>query len=229
MIRSSSVYCIELAGQAVIVITAVMLFRMIKEKMDMIGSTVSYFGIGNVVQFNMMPFILWGLLQIAAVVINIYGLMNMGKEEYKKEEHRKEFVPDYIPIPPYEYKGAPVPPMNDIHVVHKKQEEFWGAIEGMQIPYTGKVFQLNRGKYTYISRENNNIILKTHRDKENCLAKIYYDTNYDEYVVIPEKKCCVYLENGQPLGKGRVYYLPRAMKIVIKNEEGLNENMFKLA
>ena len=85
VIRSSSVYCIELAGQAVIVITAVMLFRMIKEKMDMIGSTVSYFGIGNVVQFNMMPFILWGLLQIAAVVINIYGLMNMGKEEYKKQ------------------------------------------------------------------------------------------------------------------------------------------------
>ena len=61
-----------------------MLFRMLKEKMDIIGSTVSYFEIGNVVQFNMMPFILWGLLQIAAVVINIYGLMNMGKEEYKK-------------------------------------------------------------------------------------------------------------------------------------------------
>lgn len=229
VIRSSAVYCIELAGQAVIVITAVMLFRMIKEKMDMIGSTVSYFGIGNVVQFNMIPFILWGLLQIAAVVINVYGVMNMGEEAYQKEERRKEFVPDYIPTPPYEYKDATVPPMNDINIIHKKQEEFFGAIEGLQSPYTGKVFPLDRGKYIYVSRENNNIRLKTHRDKENCLAKIYYDTNYGEYVVIPEKKCCVHLESGQPLGKDRVYYLPRAMKIVIKNEQGQNENMFRLA
>ena len=229
VIRSSAVYCIELAGQAVIVITAVMLFRMIKEKMDMIGSAVSYFGIGNVVQFNMMPFVLWGLLQIAAVVINIYGLMNMGKEEYQKEERRKEFVPDYIPTPPYEYTGATVPPMNDIHVAHKKQEDFFGAIEGVEIPYTGKVFPMNKGKYIYILKENNNIILKNNQGKEKCLAKIYYDTKYDEYAVIPQKKCCVHLESGQPLGVGRVYYLPRAMKIVIKNEQGQRENMFKLA
>lgn len=229
VIHSSAVYCIELAGQAVIVITAVMLFRMIKEKMDMIGSTVSYFGIGNVVQFNMMPFVLWGLLQIAAVVINIYGLMNIGKEEYQKEERRKEFVPDYIPTPPYEYKDEKVYPMNDINIDHKKQEEFFGAIEGVQIPYAGKVFPVDRGKYVYISWENNNIILKKYRDKAGCLAKIYYDINYGEYVVIPEKKCCVYLESGQPLGKDRVYYLPRTMQIVIKNEQGQSENIFKLA
>ncbi len=161
VIRSSSVYCIELAGQAVIVITAVMLFRMIKEKMDMIGSTVSYFGIGNVVQFNMMPFILWGLLQIAAVVINIYGLMNMGKEEYKKEAHRKEFVPDYIPAPPYVGEDVKYYPKDDM-VFHKEEKEFFGAIEGIQLPYTGKVFPMSKGKYIYILRENNNIILKNY-------------------------------------------------------------------
>lgn len=229
VIRSSAVYCIELAGQAVIVITAVLLFRMIKEKLDMIGSTVSYFGIGNVVQFNMMPFILWGLLQIAAVVINIYGLMNMGKEEYKKEEYRKEFVPDYIPTPPYVHEDVKTYPVNDISVNHKEQKEFSGAIEGLQIPYTGKVFPMDKEKYVYILKENNNIILKNNQGKEKCLAKIYYDTKYDEYVVIPQKKCCVHLESGQPLGAGRIYYLPRAMKIVIKNEQGLNENMFRLA
>ena len=42
-------------------------------------------------------------------------------------------------------------------------------------------------------------------------------------------QACVHLESGQPLGVGRVYYLPRAMKIVIKNEQGQNENMFRLA
>lgn len=228
VIRSSSVYCIELAGQAVIVITTVMLFRMLKEKMDMIGSTVSYFEIGNVVQFNMMPFILWGLLQIAAVVINIYGLMNMGKEEYKKEVHRKEFVPDYIPAPPYVGEDVKYYPKDDM-VFHKEEKEFFGAIEGIQLPYTGKIFPMSKGKYIYILRENNNIILKNYQDKGKCLTKIYYDTKYDEYVIIPQKKRCVHLESGQPLGVGRVYYLPRAMKIVIKNEQGQNENMFRLA
>ena len=71
--------------------------------------------------------------------------------------------------------------------------------------------------------------LKNYQDKGKCLTKIYYDTKYDEYVVIPQKKRCVHLESGQPLGVGRVYYLPRAMKIVIKNEQGQNENMFRLA
>ena len=120
-------------------------------------------------------------------------------------------------------------PVNDISVNHKEQKEFSGAIEGVQIPYTGKVFPMDKEKYVYILRENNNVILKNYQSKEKCLAKIYYDTKYDEYVVIPQKKCCIHLESGQPLGVGRVYYLPRAMKIVIKNEQGQRENMFKLA
>ena len=94
-------------------------------------------------------------------------------------------------------------PKDDM-VFHKEEKEFFGAIEGIQLPYTGKVFPMSKGKYIY-------------------------DTKYDEYVVIPQKKRCVHLESGQPLGVGRVYYLPRAMKIVIKNEQGQNENMFRLA
>lgn len=154
--------------------------------------------------------------------------MNMGKEEYKKEAHRKEFVPDYIPAPPYVGEDVKYYPKDDM-VFHKEEKEFFGAIEGIQLPYTGKVFPMSKGKYIYILRENNNIILKNYQDKGKCLTKIYYDTKYDEYVVIPQKKRCVHLESGQPLGVGRVYYLPRAMKIVIKNEQGQNENMFRLA
>ena len=56
----------------------------------------------------------------------------MGKEEYKKEAHRKEFVPDYIPAPPYVGEDVKYYPKDDM-VFHKEEKEFFGAIEGIQL------------------------------------------------------------------------------------------------
>jgi hypothetical protein len=49
------------------------------------------------------------------------------------------------------------------------------------------------------------------------LAAVYYISEYQEYCVEVNEKLCVFLESGQPLGKGRDYYLPRGTKIYVKD------------
>lgn len=233
LVKTSIIYCIELVGQAAMVITAVMIVRMIKGKMDLIGSVASYWGLGNVVKFNMLPFVLWGILQVAAVVVNIYGLMNMSPSP----EASETIIPMEIEPPVYNrtdyFPEKKEDVLNRIPGLNKEREEseFFGAIVGVKSPYAGMIFSMEKKKYVYLFRKEGTIFVKKQMtEKQNdCIVKIYFDTNYKEYVVIPEQKCCIHLESGQPLGKNRAYYLPRAMKIVIKNEGGQIENIFELA
>lgn len=232
LLKKPIIYCIELVGQAAMVITAVMIARMIKEKMDLIGSVASYWGLGNAVKFNMLPFVFWGIIQIAAVVVNIYGLMNMNPNPEASEIIiPREIEPVYNRTDYFPEKKEKV--FSRISGLNKEREErdFFGAIVGVESPYAGMIFSMDKKKYVYLFRKDGIIFVKKQMaEKQNdCIAKIYFDTNYKEYVVIPEQKCCIHLESGQPLGKDRAYYLPRAMKIVIKNESGQIENIFELA
>ena len=59
-------------------------------------------------------------------------------------------------------------------------------------------------------------------EEEGAAAGIYYIREYGEYCAEPFEKRAVFLESGQPLGKGRQYYLPRGTKIYV----GSRENSF---
>lgn len=56
-------------------------------------------------------------------------------------------------------------------------------------------------------------------------AILGYEVESGEYHVRPLKSMCVFLESGQPLGKGRDYSLTRETKLYIQEKE----NMFTLA
>ena len=47
---------------------------------------------------------------------------------------------------------------------------------------------------------------------EGAEAGIWYIEQREEYAVQPAKTSTVYLKSGQPLGKNRIYYLPRGME-----------------
>ena len=57
------------------------------------------------------------------------------------------------------------------------------------------------------------------------MAGVYFIGDYNEYCVEPYEKSAVFLESGQPLGKGRKYYLPRGTRVYVKDKN----NQFTLA
>lgn len=48
-------------------------------------------------------------------------------------------------------------------------------------------------------------------------CEISYDKEYKEYLVEPNDKNTIFLMSGQPLGKGRTYFIPRGMQLKIGN------------
>ncbi len=104
------------------------------------------------------------------------------------------------------------------------EDDFSGAISGESGLYEGKVYTLTDKKEVFFSIKEGNAVLSPY-EEEGAAAGIYYIREYGEYCTEPFEKCVVYLESGQPLGKGRQYYLPRGTKIYV----GSRENTFTLA
>ena len=91
---------------------------------------------------------------------------------------------------------------------------FFGAISGESGLYSGKVYRLRDKKEVFFIMEGESAVL-TPYEEEGAAAGIYYVSEYGEYCAEPLEKNMVFLDSGQPLGKGRQYFLPRGTKICI--------------
>lgn len=100
------------------------------------------------------------------------------------------------------------------------ENEFSGAVAGESGLYEGKVYQLSDKKEVFFYMKEDRAVLSPY-EEDGAAAGIYYIREYEEYCAEPFEKGVLFLESGQPLGKGRQYYLPRGTKIYIAGKENL--------
>lgn len=100
------------------------------------------------------------------------------------------------------------------------ENEFSGAVAGESGLYEGKVYQLSDKKEVFFYIKEDRAVLSPY-EEDGAAAGIYYIKEYEEYCAEPFEKEVLFLESGQPLGKGRQYYLPRGTKIYIAGKQNL--------
>lgn len=102
--------------------------------------------------------------------------------------------------------------------------DFTGAIVGESGIYKGKVYCLIDTKEIFFCIADDKIVLSPY-EEENNLAGIFFVSAYNEYCIEPNERRFVFLKSGQPLGKGRRYFLPRGTEVYLKDKN----NQFTLA
>ncbi len=105
-------------------------------------------------------------------------------------------------------------------------QPFFGGIIGESGIYKGKARMLKKGETLVagMKRDACDIWVNVEGKKSDC-CELSYDAVLKEYHVKPLCQVAVFLESGQPLGKDRLYCLPRGMGILI----GDQSNRFTLA
>lgn len=103
-----------------------------------------------------------------------------------------------------------------------REQKFEGAVTGKDGIYQDKTLMLEERKAVFFHMEGDQIYVD--QRKAGAAAEIWYVAQYEEYAVQPARRQTVYLRSGQPLGKDRIYYLPRGMEIWI----GSAKNRFLL-
>lgn len=101
---------------------------------------------------------------------------------------------------------------------------FTGAVVGVTGMYASKAYALKeKQRVFFVAGEGTVSLLEI--AQEPSVAAVYYIEEYKEYCVEVHEAKSFFLKSGQPLGKGRTYYLPRGTEIYIITKE----NLFKLA
>lgn len=234
ILKSKTAYIVAIVGQIVQICLVLMMYVKLKEKLSMIKKIIDFFGIGNSVAFQIMPFVFWTVLQIICFIINIRGLTVKEKIDWDLIDEMSPDQKDFGPLK-WNEQNHYVPQSKPINIGGGDSNKintraFYGALVGVDKEYAGLVLQMNEKQKVYVWQEEGHILIqkRIEKSRENeFLADIYYLPEYEEYCITPAKYRTIYLESGQPLGKDRLYYLPRAMKIKVQ-DSGI-ENWFELA
>ena len=102
----------------------------------------------------------------------------------------------------------------------KDTERFSGEICGEAGLHSGKRYALKGVPEIFFLWAEESAVLSTFESPQ-ALVSVRYEAEEGQYCVAPFAVKTVFLESGQPLGKGRKYYVPRGTKIYIKNKENI--------
>ena len=175
-----------------------------------------------------VPVCLWVILHAAIIVIVlVYTIMRYKRKNAGKEKlDMGNIIFTDVKIgndkePEAEYVKKVVVLDNDID---NSDDIFFGAIVCLRGRYMDKVFLMKKDELvSFGSEETDDIfIIGALAKKTHCI--IAYDRDNSEYMVEPLEKNAVFLENGQPLGVGRSYSIPRGMTLMIDS----GKNRFRL-
>lgn len=221
--KKKAVFLGAILEQIIQIFIAIWLYVKIKSKLSLVYRAVSFFGFGNGIKIHILPILFWAVLQIICFVVNIIELT--AKEESLQEN-------DLPPIPPNWNPGVGSNVIDDVEETTGNQTyeiPFYGAVIGNSIEYAKLAFQMKEKEKVFFKEEGTHILLqeRLHFDEKNILADVYYVPEHKEYCITPAKRRTVFLESGQPLGEGRLYYLPRATRIRIQG--AAKEDWFELA
>lgn len=168
----------------------------------------------------------WGAISIVIILLSFVGIWLEKKslyvdncndvmpELYNSNENPWENYQDLTEYTPRE----PLPNQKDEYVMETVDEslikDFQGAIIGTGQLYNGFVYPLTSKIEVFFHDYQDRMEVEEY-ENAHTIAGVYFIPEYQEYCIIPYGKMNVFLENGQPLGKQRYYYVPRGTKFYL--------------
>lgn len=98
-------------------------------------------------------------------------------------------------------------------------EAFHGAVICERGAYKDRAIMMEEKEKFIIGTGEDGSIETDSARIHKMICVISYDDKQEEYLVEPRERCSVFLASGQPLGRDRLYCIPRGMRLVINNEE----------
>lgn len=206
---------------------------------DAINDVLVFLMMDSFTKVKHMTFILWMAIYAVILILSVIGvfLKDKRKAPVKGDIYTEQFygtqnpLQQQTPAKPAK-KEKPVrqqelvQPVNPVQPVKPVQvyQDFHGAILGKSAIYNGKALPLMEKTKVFWVEDSGNIVTSKYEETD-ALAAVYFVSEYQEYFVEVMEKTMVFLASGQPLGKGRTYFLPRGTKLYIKDVE----NTFELA
>ncbi len=240
VISYKAAYFLSLIWSVLDSVAVGIIFFMVRAQLDETVQEAVFLDMGDTVGIDYLPVVLWFTVCLLILILSVVGiaLKSSGKKDdaeemyieqidmleqenltQKKEEKKPERMEPQRPAAPLKPREEKTTEKNPI-----PEERFTGAVVGESVPYMGKAYPLSDTREVFFKIEDGHAVITPYEDP-GSLAGVYYIEKYREYCVEPAEKCCFYLESGQPLGKGRKYYLPRGTKVYLKDKN----NKFTLA
>lgn len=187
---------------------------------------------------QMEPFIIWFGVFALVIILSLLGIWLWGRADRKAadEEYEDESAAS-ADIYPEEFGYDPVYPAGEEEISvsqdvlsgggflnqyggdtpeKREYQEFHGAVLGENGRFRGKAYPLKYEEESFFVSDGADISISD-READTAIASVYYAEEYAEYCIRPMRRMSVFLESGQPLGRDRIYYLPRGMKIHVWN------------
>ncbi|HJD45541.1 MAG TPA: hypothetical protein H9909_01735 [Candidatus Mediterraneibacter norfolkensis] len=248
-------YVVSLAGSILNGIVGGVVFFLVWKSLEEMKQSTLLALVGDAISLSFIPLIAWEGVCLLILILSVIGLLlwassksdkqediyieqitrleqekkpepeeRFGRETRQDTDHRE--VPRHICRETAEQQSTGQPAVQK--AAQRKRpavsKPFTGALLGANGMYAGKAYPLEDRTEVFFRSEDGKIIITPYESRDN-LGGIYYVDEYQEYCVEPSEIRTVFLESGQPLGKGRQYYLPRGTKIYLKEKE----NQFILA
>ncbi len=178
-----------------------------------------------------LPVAIWTAVHLIILIIVVIDTVR----EYisiKKERAELEDITDVKEIIMEQFhlnrrkEESPQYQEKEVELMSEKQQApFYGGIIGKTGSYKEKIYLLKKEEKVSLGSEATDDIYIIGALEKATLCLISYDTKKEEYHVRPLEKKAVFLESTQPLGKDRVYCIPRGKSLIIDNKK----NIFTLA
>lgn len=213
-------YIYAIASGIVMNIIVFIVYAGIKDAYEDIKMAVMFFGQGDSIILSKAPVIIWLGCSIVAIGLSIAGLVMMMKKTERIQTGTINPEDFYYGKNPWQNAGNKNTQYQKVKPIHN----FYGGIKGTTGMFSNKIYLLEelvpvsfvkQGTMVFLMKQNEvDDNLRMHIIDE-VLAEVYYVPQYEEYVVKPMNRLKVYLISGQPLGKGREYYLPRETELYL--------------
>lgn len=244
-------YVVSLASSILNGIVGGVVFFLVWRSLEEMKQSTLLALVGDAISLSFIPLIAWEGVCLLILILSVIGLLLWASSKSDKQEdiyiEQITRLEQEKKTEPEEMFGRETRQDTDLrevprHIHHETAEQqstgqpaaqrkqpavskpFTGALLGANGMYAGKAYPLEDRTEVFFRSEDGKIIITPYESRDN-LGGIYYVDEYQEYCVEPAEIRTVFLESGQPLGKGRQYYLPRGTKIYLREKE----NQFTLA
>lgn len=218
-----------LAGSAGCVlnnIAGVLLWSKITALLGYINSSLVGLLLTEPLTLEKTPLIVWCILH-GILIINFAGLWFLQHRTSKTREERLDtgtVIFDEIKEQVPQSAAKDVPKTAVMMEEQMEAERFYGVIICEKGIRSGEVIFLKKEEQiSFGTGEDHDIFLVGTSEGRSC-CRVSYDWIQGEYWVQPLDRATVFLESGQPLGKNRLYCIPREKLLVMENEK----NQFRL-
>ena len=243
VIKGKTAFIVGIAGTLVNNVMFFIFYDKISGTISLINEAISFWSMDMQIEIKTGTIVLWCACYGIAAAVSVFALLRGDVPKRMQGDFRpiREILPEEIPAAPrvpYEpsfrepsSRQLAEPDGLSRHSFpsapgSRPEPEFYGGIIGHSGIYKGKVRLFSRQEILLIGTNDrtDDILLNTVFDGITY-CEVFYDEADGEYYLRPRRAKGVFLKSGQPLGKGRVYCLPRGTVITIRD----SHNEFELA